>query len=148
MKKFTFSLARLKKYREQMLESEKNRLGELRSQLNALNRELEAILAQVERENDGIRLLFTGGTSQPNEIGLRKRFVTSLQAKAEEQRIKIIGKEREVEVQLNVVIEATKDTETLSKLEEHQLEEYRKDELKENELFIEEFVSNRIISNS
>jgi hypothetical protein len=44
MKKFQFSLARLKKYREQILETEKNSLSILRRQLTALQERLEALL--------------------------------------------------------------------------------------------------------
>ena len=48
---------------------------------------------------------------------------------------------QEIEKQLAVVVDATKDVKTLEKLEEKQLEEYKAAEGKENELFIEEFVS-------
>ena len=56
------------------------------------------------------------------------------EAQAAEKRI-------EIEKQLGIVVEATKDVKTLEKLEEKQLEEYKALEIKENEQFIEEFVS-------
>lgn len=58
------------------------------------------------------------------------------------KRHQILMKEREIEAQLQTVIEATKEVSKLEKLEEHQIEEYRAAEQKETELFIEEFVSN------
>ena len=58
------------------------------------------------------------------------------------KRHQILMKEREIEAQLQVVIEATQEVSKLEKLEEHQIEEYKAAEQKENELFIEEFVSN------
>lgn len=58
------------------------------------------------------------------------------------KRHQILMKEREIEKQLEAVIDATKEVSKLEKLEEHQIEEYKAAEQKENELFIEEFVSN------
>ena len=58
------------------------------------------------------------------------------------KRHQILMKEREIERQLEAVVQATQEVSKLDKLEEHQLEEYRAAEQKETELFIEEFVSN------
>ena len=54
-------------------------------------------------------------------------------------------KQQEIEKQLGVVVEATKDVKTLEKLEEKQLEEYKMSANKENEQFIEEFVSGQTV---
>ena len=54
-------------------------------------------------------------------------------------------KQQEINKQLGVVVEATKDVRTLEKLEEKQLEDYRAAANKENEQFIEEFVSGQSI---
>ena len=58
------------------------------------------------------------------------------------KRHQIMLKEREIERQLEVVVEATKEVSKLEKLEEQQIEEYKAAEQKETEAFIEEFVSN------
>ena len=47
----------------------------------------------------------------------------------------------EIEKQLAVIVDATKDVKTLEKLEEKQLEEYKAAEGKENELFIEGYTA-------
>ena len=54
-------------------------------------------------------------------------------------------KQEEINKQLGIVVEATKDVRTLEKLEEKQLEDYKAAAVKENEQFIEEFVSGQSI---
>lgn len=141
MKKFSFSLARLKKFREQILETEKNTLGRLRVELAELQRELEDILNLIEQANEQLRQSYVEGT-MPRQIALKKRYIATRQQEAAEKRAAIAKKQQAVEKQLQVVIAATKDVATLEKLEEHQIEAYRAAELKETELFIEEFVQN------
>lgn len=142
MKKFRFTLEKLKDYREKILENEKNRLGILRRELTELQTELEIILNLINLKNDELALSLREGTL-PFEIAVKKRYIASLQQQAIEKRGEISKKEAEVEKQLEVVLEATKDLSMLEKLEETQLEAYRAAEQKENELFIEEFVSNK-----
>jgi flagellar FliJ protein len=141
MKRFEFSLARLKKYREQVLDTEKNTLGILRKQLSTLNERLEAILLLIESKNDELRNLYLQGTT-PLNIAVIKRYIAVCQQDAEDLRAQILAKETEVQRQLAVVIAATQEVSTLEKLEERQLEEYRKAAQHEDELFIEEFVQN------
>ncbi|MCL2633523.1 MAG: flagellar FliJ family protein [Oscillospiraceae bacterium] len=141
MKKFKFSLDKLKKYKEQILEAEKNSLGILRKELNELNDELNALIKLIDLKSDELEYIMIKGIT-PSDLASRKRFITVKQQEAHEMRRLITLKEREIERQLNVVIEATKEVNTLEKLEERQLEEYRHKEMKEQELFIEEFVGN------
>lgn len=141
MKKFRFTLAKLKEYREQTLETEKNSLGILRRELIELQTELEVIFSVVENKNDDLAEILKAGTN-PVEIASRKRFIASKQQEAAQKQTEIAVKEAQVEKQVQTVLEATRDVSTLEKLEEAQREEYAAAEQKENELFIEEFVSN------
>ncbi len=141
MKKFVFTLERLKQYREQTLETEKGTLAELRGDMAKLEAELEDILAELERLNDELREIYSSGTT-PTKISVHKRYISAKQQELHQTRHRILMKEREIEAQLQVVIDATQEVSKLEKLEEHQIEEYKAAELKENELFIEEFVSN------
>lgn len=140
MKKFEFTLARLKKYREQILETEKNTLSALRAELAELNAELERLLALIAAKNAELAELLSGGTN-PVEISTRKRYISTLQQEVALKRHNIFLKEQEIENQLGVVVTATQEVSKLEKLEEHQLEDYAAEEQKENERFIEEFVS-------
>lgn len=141
MKKFVFTLERLKQYREQTLETEKGTLAELRGQLNRLQAELEEILEELARLNRELVEKYQRGTT-PIDISVHKRYISSKQQELHMKRHQILMKEREIEAQLQAVIDATKEVSKLEKLEEHQIEEYKAAEQKENELFIEEFVSN------
>lgn len=141
MKKFVFTLERLKQYREQMLETEKGSLADLRGQLNRLQAELEDILEELARLNRELVEMYERGTT-PLDISVHKRYIAAKQQELHMKRHQIMLKEREIERQLEVVVEATKEVSKLEKLEKQQIEEYKAAEQKETEAFIEEFVSN------
>ena len=138
MKKFQFSLDRIKQYRIQVEEMEKNDLAELRAQLSRLREQEQDILASIAAKTDELRKIFKKGAF-PNEINVANRFLTSRKQDLEMKRQEIAAKNREIEKKLEEVLEATKEVKKLEKLEEHQLEEYRRQETKENENFLEEF---------
>jgi len=141
MKKFTFSLAKLKAYKERMLEAEKNNLGILRRELVTLQVQLQDIHDQIEDKNRELAESMVKGTT-PVEIATNKRFVASRKQDAALKQIEIVRKEDEIARQLELVIELQKEVASLEKLEEGQLEEYKAAELKETELFIDEFITN------
>ncbi len=141
MKKFVFTLESLKRYQDQVLETEKGKLAEMRGELNRLEAELEDILAELARLNEKLVELYQEGTT-PLDISVHKRYISAKQQELHMKRHQILMKEREIEAQLQVVVDATREVSKLEKLEEHQIEEYKALEQKENELFIEEFVSN------
>ena len=101
--------------------------ADLRRRVFAESMELERVCAQG---------------AQAHEISMRKRYIVTLQQEIHQKEAQAVQKKAEIEAQLGVVVEATKDVKTLEKLEEKQLEEYKALETKENEQFIEEFVSN------
>jgi flagellar export protein FliJ len=141
MKKFEFSLAKLKHYKERMLEAEKNNLGILRRELVVLNEQLQEIFDNIAEKNAELaEKLITGIT--PVDIAVRKRFITTRKQDAQLKQIEIVRKEDEIARQLGVVLELQKEVASLEKLEENQLEEYRALELKETEVFIDEFMTN------
>ncbi len=141
MKKFVFTLQRLKEYREQSLDTEKTTLSELRAELRQLEAELEQILEELAKLNRDLMELYTRGTTA-QEIALHKRYINNKQQELHMKRHQILMQNRKIEMQLQNVIEATKEVSKLERLEEHQLDDYKAAEQKENELFIEEFVSN------
>jgi flagellar FliJ protein len=141
MKKFKFTLATLKAYKERMLDAEKNNLGILRRELVTLQGQLQGIFDEIEAKNAELAEAMTRGTT-PVEIAVNKRFVASRKQDAALKQLEIARKEDEVARQLELVIELQKEVSSLEKLEEGQLEEYKAAELKESELFIDEFMSN------
>ena len=131
----------LKKYNDQMLDSEKSVLGRLRAELAEMQAELDAKTAEYELSIDKLNELVRGGTTAM-QLSLHKKYVSSLQQDIYRIKGRMAQKRDEVEQQLQRVIDATKEVSKLEKLEEKQLEEYRYAAQKEQEQIIEEFVSN------
>ncbi len=144
MKKFEFSLQKLLDFREQELEKQKNALAMLQMDLKRIEEARELLIEKVAEQNEQLERVFTLGSSA-NDIAMRKRYIVSLQQEIHLKEQQEAQKKQEIERQLGVVVEATKDVRTLEKLEEKQLEEYNSASRKENELFIEEFVSGKTV---
>ena len=131
----------LKKYNDQVLDSEKSVLGRLRAELAEMQAELDAKTTEYELSIDKLNELVRGGTTAMR-LSLHKKYVSSLQQDIYRIKGRMAQKRDEVEQQLQRVIDATKEVSKLEKLEEKQLEEYRYAAQKEQEQIIEEFVSN------
>lgn len=138
LKKFQFTLDRIKQYRMQLEEMEKNDLAALRAELAQLREEEEDIKRAIAAKSEELRRIFRRG-AYPNEITVANRYLTLRKQDLEAKKAEIVNKNIEIEKKLEDVLEATKEVKKLEKLEEHQLEEYKEKEAKENESFLEEF---------
>lgn len=147
MKKFQFSLQKLKDFREQELDRQKNTLNALRGELFRIEEAAAQLRRKVLTESAELERVCSNG-AQAYDISMRKRYIVTLQQEIHAKEAQAAEKKIEIEKQLGVVVEATKDVKTLEKLEEKQLEEYKALETKENEQFIEEFVSGAAIRNA
>lgn len=146
MKKFNFTLQSLKRYNDQVLSGEKSVLGRLRAELAEQQSQLDEKTAEYEQSIIKLNSLVSGGTTAMR-LSLHKKYVSSLQQDIYRIKAQMAQKREEIEIQLEKVVEATKEVSKLEKLEEKQLEEYRYAAQKEEEQRIEEFVSNGV-SNS
>ena len=146
MKKFNFTLQSLKRYNDQVLSGEKSVLGRLRAELAEQQALLDEKTAEYEQSIIKLNALVSEGTTAMR-LSLHKKYVSSLQQDIYRIKAQMAQKREEIEIQLEKVVEATKEVSKLEKLEEKQLEEYRYAAQKEEELGIEEFVSNGV-SNS
>ena len=144
MKRFQFTLQKLMDFRQQELDRQKNTLSALQADLQRMHQEKEELIHRVEQSSEELDVVCRQG-AQAYEISVRKRYIVSLQQEIHAHEFSISMKQEEVNKQLGVVVEATKDVRTLEKLEEKQLEEYKAAATKENEQFIEEFVSGQSI---
>ncbi|MBS7369715.1 MAG: flagellar export protein FliJ [Oscillospiraceae bacterium] len=140
MKKFRFSLEKLKDFREQELDRQKNTLAALQAELRGVLDEIEELKKQLAVQDAELSKVSAAGASA-YDIALRKRYIVTIQADIHLKEQQAARKQNDINRQLDVVVEATKDVRTMEKLEEKQLEEYKFLENKENEQFIEEFVS-------
>ena len=147
MKKFQFTLQKLMDFRQQELDRQKNTLSALQADLQRIYQEKEELIRQVEECSADLELVCRQG-AQAFEISVRKRYIVTLQQEIHAHDASAALTQQEINKQLGVVVEATKDVRTLEKLEEKQLEEYKAAATKENEPFIEEFVSGQSIRKS
>jgi len=131
-------------FRQQELDRQKNTLSALQADLQRIYQEKEELIRQVEQSSEDLEIICRQG-AQVFEISVRKRYIVSLQQEIHARDFSAARKQEEINKQLGVVVEATKDVRTLEKLEEKQLEEYKAAATKENEQFIEEFVSGQSI---
>ncbi len=144
MTKFQFSLQKLMDFREQELDRQKNTLSMLQADLRRIQEAREVLLDKVDEQSEQLERVCRLGSSA-SDIAMRKRYIVTLQQEIHLKEQQALQKQQEIEQQLGVVVEATKDVKTLEKLEEKQLEEYNHQAGKENEQFIEEFVSGQTV---
>ena len=141
MKRFEFSLNKLKGYKEQVLDREKNDLAHLRRQQQQYIDEKNALEYKLRTSNREFLEKSAAGMSVL-QLTTFKGYHQSLSAQIRELEASIEKMEEKVQKQLNVVIEATKEVSSLEKLEEKQLEEYNFKAAKAEEQFIAEYVTN------
>ncbi len=147
MKRFQFTLQKLKDFRESELDRQKNILAALQAELRRIEDAKQAVIDTLGVQNEQLERVYRLG-STASDIAMRKRYIVTLQQEIHLKEFQIQQKKQEIEKQLSVVVEATKEVRTLEKLEEKQLEEYNAAAGKENEQFIEEFVSGQTVRQS
>lgn len=143
MKRFHFSLERMRSYKEQMLETQKNTLRALRHDKQQLDERIEDYRVELRHANDELLRKTHRGISMVEMKSYRFR-IENMRLQLEE-----LGKEqkrmdRMVERQMQVVLEAQQEVSGLDKLEEKQLEEYQKDVMRADEQLIAEFISTKL----
>lgn len=142
MKKFKFSLDKLKSYKEQIKKREENTLAALRAEQLEKLHEKEELLKELDRRNaEFIRKSEIGMTAM--EMVTEKGFISYIldSIKAKDKEISVLS--AKINKQLMVVTEASREVQTLEKLEEKQFDEYKFKERKADEAFIDEYVGNR-----
>ena len=142
MKKFKFSLDKLLNYKEQILDKEKNELSALRHKKQSAEEELSEVKNHLKVSNQNYIEKSQAGMSAQDMV-VSKRYLNSLTDRIFQLEKIIEIYEEKIQKQLLVVIEATKEVNTIQKLEEKQLEEYNTAVRKADENFIQEFVINQ-----
>ena len=142
MKKFQFSLGRMRDYRERLLEEEKGTLQRYKAERN----QIEDEIARLEGEFGELsRRMQEKAEKGATVIELRKLSaqMDNVRMQIRELEKALTKAEQRVEKQMQVVVEANKEVTKLDKLEERQLESYRQKTQKAEAERIEELVSQR-----
>ena len=140
MKKFNFTLQKMREYKKQILEGEKGYLMSLYSEYNQLeqryddlNTEMRGVcLAASEDMKKGISV---------REIQVYEIKKSSIRREQTQLRIQMNVMESSIEKQRRIVVRMSQEVSGLDKLEEKQRAEYNYLVNKENEQVIEEFLS-------
>lgn len=140
MKKFNFTLKRMRDYKNQILEGEKGYLlslyseyNQLESRYNDLNNEMKNVcLESSDALKNGISV---------RDIQVFEMKKSSIRREQSQLRIQMNVMESSIERQRRVVVRLSQEVSGLDKLEEKQRAEYDYLVTKENEQIIEEFLS-------
>lgn len=144
MKKFTFSLSKMRNYRDQLLDAEKSLLAnlkhardEIERRIISLESDFERLSAEMqEKQAEGIRM---------HELQKYNFQLDSIRYQVKELRVELEKAQEKVDHQMEQVILASQEVSKLEKLEDRQLEEYNKEAAKAEEKFIDELVSSESI---
>lgn len=144
MKKFHFTLDKMLRYKDSMLQEEKNKLMQIRAEKNSVD-------TQIEQAQENMGRL----DQERTEKAVKGISVIEMRSYAynidnTRRHLKALAQEQEklarlVEKQLAVVVERTQEVSGLEKLRDKQLEEYNESVMKEEELTVMELVSSKYI---
>lgn len=142
MKKFYFALDTVLNYKEQVLENLQGEHARIIAERVECERGIEALEQEQQDCMDELEEKKLRGISI-NDMQTYDRFLTSLRRKIERERQRLaeilIREERKREQ----VVEARKETASITKLKEKKRAQYDKEVQKADEQFIDEFVSNK-----
>lgn len=140
MKKFNFTLKKMREYKKQILEGEKGALMSLYSEYNSLEQRYDDL------NNEMRDVCLEASESMKSGISVREIQVyeikkASIRREQNQLRIQMNVMESSIEKQRRVVVAMSQEVSGLDKLEEKQRMEYNYLVNKENEQIIEEFLS-------
>ncbi len=141
MKKYSFRLEPVLKYKNDKLEIIKNEHAKI---INRIVRQEEKIEAMEQKRNSFV-ISFNNKKSSgitPFEAINYENYLVQQMHKIKQEQIVLSGIKEEEALKKEELLEAKKEVLTIEKLKEISKEQYRQAESKENEMFIEEFVSN------
>lgn len=140
MKKFDFTLEKLLKFKEQVLDKEKGTLGQLLLRQNQLEAKIKSSEEHLAAQEQALLQLVTRGATMA-EINLYRFQIYNLKEQIADLKRQLAELIPTVEEQRKLVIAASQEVSSLEKLKEKQLEEYNKHQQKAQEGLIAEFVT-------
>ncbi len=143
MKKFEFTMRRILDLKNNILEAEKNRLGQLQEKqrkIEALILQLEESMQQISREMLEAQ---TKGVTVAELIAYNARRA-NIRMQLEELALRLADAKKSVDHQMQIVVEASREVSKFEKVEERQYEVYREGEKKAETARVEELVLNNV----
>ncbi len=141
MKSFQFSLARMRSYKEQVLEKEKTTLRHLQAEKAKIETDIENLENHRKEREQEFKQSKNG--LMASELMLYKFHAENTRLQLNNLYEELKRAEARVDAQIKVVVGASQEVSGLDKLEEKQLEEYRYLEAKELQEEILEMVAKK-----
>ncbi len=142
MKKFSFALETLLRYRQNLEEKERNELSRLFYSLHREKQHLDSLGSRyVETMTDLSQR--QNHNTDPGEIALFQLYLKRLDLEMEQSRGRIARINKDVEAQRQAVIEAKKKTKILDTLKTHKKQQYSVRENREEQKIIDGLVVTR-----
>ena len=144
MKKFDFSLSKMRDYKKQLLESEKNKLMKLQAERNFAKEAIKALQVDYDKIHEEMTEKISKGIAIM-EIKLFQFRKDSIKLEQQQLQTQVYILDGAIERQRRVVLGLSQEVSGLEKLEEKQREEHERLLAKENELIISEFIASKFI---
>ncbi len=140
MKKFKFGLEKLLSYKNQILESEMQKLSLILAQISEKEKEIADLKARLKHAGDELEAKYKESV-RPDECMRYQNFIDRLRDEIKIAESELEALERTREAQIDVIAEAKKESRSLEILKENQYNDYMEEQRKATEREIEEFIS-------
>ena len=120
MKRFKFSLQTVHDLRESRQEAAERELATANSELYRANAQLQEVVRSRQKALERYMLLYQSREIEVSMIAAHTDFIGSLFQREREAKAHILEVEKRFETKRQAVTEAMRDTETTSKLRDHQ----------------------------
>lgn len=146
MKKFQFTLDRMLGYKNQLLDKEKNVLGQIKKKQAEIDQKIHQL--SIKRDDLSAELV----REQEKGTTVAKILGYSLQIENIRYQLEALSKEKaameqEAERQTKVVIAASQEVSSLEKLQEKQLEQYHYEAAQAERENVLEYVTTQLVRN-
>lgn len=142
MKKFSFSLEKLRGYKDSLLDREKGKLAQLNAHLHAIEDRIDNAYAQM-RDYDEQRQEKARNGTNVNELRLYAFHIENTRLLIDQLKKERMRAERDAEKQRIVVLQLSQEVSGLDKLKEKQLEAYNYAAMQEQQVVVGEIVASK-----
>lgn len=143
MKKYSFSLEKVLEYDTFIQNKETDILCTLKNEYNALKAKHDALQKNYELSKARYQKCCEEGMPLRKAVTLRL-FIEKQRNQLNRLEVQMAEKRRQIEAQINRLLEVTKDKRTIEKLKEGSIAQYKAMMGKHEEVQVEEFIANQI----
>lgn len=143
MKKFQFTMRKILDLKNNILETEKNRLAQLKEAQRRIESEIEALEGAMRDISLEMLAAQSEGVTIAELIAYNARRA-NIRMQLEELALRLADAVKSVDRQTQIVVEASREVSKFEKVEERQYELYREVEKKAESARVEELVVNNI----